>query len=118
MNINENTTGEQPEHEVFLCPNCGPFVRVFTEVWSRPADSPHAVELVQHVGQRAVVVDVLPLRSPPEGEVVRYHYCGHCRALIDRSVHLDWVSDFGRPPSRVRAANPPPVPPPEPSDEK
>ena len=78
--------------EMFFCQNCGPFVKVIKEVWARESDGPFKIEFIQHIDHVAVVVDEVEIKTRPEGEVIEYNYCGHCKQLISKALPLSWAS--------------------------
>ena len=34
---------------LYFCPNCGPFIKVFKEVWTENSEGPYKIQFIQHV---------------------------------------------------------------------
>ena len=79
------------EKTMFVCPKCGPFVRVFKEIWTQDSDGPYKIEFVQHIDGAATVVDEVAIRSKPDGEPIIYSYCGECKRLIKHEKSANWL---------------------------
>jgi hypothetical protein len=78
---------------MFVCSKCGPFVRVYKELWTEDSEGPYKLEFIQHIEGNAKIVDEVMIKSKPEGEVVEYSFCGKCKRLIDREQNMRWFED-------------------------
>ena len=75
---------------MYFCQKCGPFVKVYKEVWTEESDGPFKIEFIHHIEGNAVLADEVKIKPRPEGECIEYSYCGHCKCLIDREQKSDW----------------------------
>jgi len=79
---------------MFLCLQCGPFVRVYTEVWTRESDGPYKIEFIHHIEGNAELADEVLIKPKPEGEKIDYSYCGKCNQLISKDESMNWGDDL------------------------
>jgi len=82
---------------MFICPKCGPFVRVYKEKWTIDSEGPYKIEFVQHIDGGAVVVDEVSIKPKPDGEQLTYAFCGQCKRLIDREKSCEWLDQKSLP---------------------
>ena len=79
----------------FVCPNCGPYVRVFAEVLGEKAENPYAVELIEQGEHGLTVCDKLQLKPEKEEELSKIYHCGNCGYLVhSRILELDPVDQI------------------------
>ena len=79
---------------MFFCPQCCPFVKVYTEVWTRGSDGPYKIEFIHHIDGNAEIADEVVIKPRAEGEKIDYSYCGKCNQLIDKNESMNWGDDF------------------------
>ena len=78
---------------MFVCPKCGPFVRVYNEIWTEDSEGPYKIEFVQHIDGGATVIDEVEINPKPEGEPMIFSFCGKCKRLINQQKCADWVQN-------------------------
>ena len=82
---------------MFICPRCGPFVRVYKELWTDNSDGPYKIEFIQHIDGRATVIDEVVIKSKPDGEPIIFSFCGECSILIKKDKSANWIGSQSPP---------------------
>jgi hypothetical protein len=78
----------------FICPDCGPFVRVIVEQWSAKADGPNELTFIQHDKRRAIVVDTIELQPTHDKEQRLFNFCVECGMLISHPIDEEFAKQF------------------------
>ena len=75
---------------MYICQNCGPFIKVIKEFWCRKSDGPYKIELF-HQHKTAIKVGEIKLRKKPEGIISSYAYCGNCNQPLGIPIDTDFL---------------------------
>ncbi len=78
---------------MFVCPKCGPFIRVYKELWTQESEGPYKIEFLQHIEGDAKIIDDVVIKEKPEGELVEFSFCGKCNRLIDCEQSMKWSEE-------------------------
>ena len=76
----------------FFCKKCGPFKRVLIEFWTEGAEGPFKIEVVQHQGVVAHIIETIEIHSHGDSPQRPYHFCGMCTALINPPIENKYLS--------------------------
>ena len=76
------------QRQYLVCPNCGPNIRLYSELLSNIPDSPLAIELIEQGEQGLRILMVLPIEKIKEEEVTRIYHCGNCGTLVHSNPQL------------------------------
>jgi len=92
MLTNESKYADEP----FVCPNCGPFVRVVVENWMLGVDEPSHFDFVHHINYEPQLAYKLQIQKPSDGQMVSIAHCAECNTGISVSPvrHLEWSDSF------------------------
>ena len=82
------------ERVCFICPDCGPFVRVIVEQWSDGSDGPNRLTLIQHYNKKAIVFDTIRVGSKRKKKQHLYNFCAECGLLIPPPISKERIKRF------------------------
>lgn len=79
--------------QYLVCPDCGPRVRLYSELWGKISESPLVIELIEQGEHGLRVLMEVPIKQMEEEEVTRIIHCGNCGVLVHSNpVNTDPVT--------------------------
>ena len=82
------------ERVCFICPDCGPFVRVIVEQWSDGSNGPNRLTLIQHYNKKAIVFDTIRVGSKCKKKQHLFNFCAECGLLIPPPISKERIKRF------------------------
>ena len=76
----------------FFCHHCESISKVYVENWVKNNEGPYKIELIQHEGNAAIIVGEININKKPDGELVKFNYCGDCGQMIQPPVDKDYIT--------------------------